>query len=191
MDGKDAIIDKIVKDAESKAEELILGAKEFAEEKKKAAEFWAKEYVKTQSDITRRDASDIVERRKIVAQLETKKITLKYKRALVDEAFDSVYEKLCSLGKKEYVAIVEKLLCENAETGDTVVLSGDGKIGAHELEKMPVFSEKKLSMSDKAGDFTGGVKLIGKTCDKDLSFKSVLEEAKENYTSPVAAILFS
>ena len=43
MDGKDAIIDKIVKDAESKAEELILGAKEFAEEKKKAAEFWAKE----------------------------------------------------------------------------------------------------------------------------------------------------
>ena len=45
MDGKDAIIDKIVKDAESKAEELILGAKEFAEEKKKAAEFWAKEYV--------------------------------------------------------------------------------------------------------------------------------------------------
>ena len=82
MDGKDAIIDKIVKDAESKAEELILGAKEFAEEKKKAAEFWAKEYGKTQSAITRRDASDIVERRKIVAQLETKKITLKYNIAL-------------------------------------------------------------------------------------------------------------
>lgn len=191
MDGKDAIIDKIVKDAESKAEELILGAKEFAEEKKKAAELWAREYKRTQSEIARRDASDMVERRKIVAKLETKKITLKYKRALVDEAFDSVYDKLCSLERKEYVAFVEKMLCENAETGDTVVLSGDGKIGAHELEKLPVFSEKKLSLSDKAGDFTGGVKLIGKTCDKDLSFKSVVEEAKENYTSSVAAILFS
>ena len=47
-----------------------------------------------------------------------------------------------------------------------------------------------ITVSEQLGDFVGGVMLIGKVCDKDLTFESVINSKKEELSSEVAKRLF-
>ena len=99
-------------------------------------------------------------------------------------------KKLCALDKKSYFKLVSSLIEENCDENDIVVLSKDGVLSSSDIEKMPAVKDKKLSVSKDLGDFIGGVMLIGKVCDKDLSFSALISQKKEGLSNSVAEKLF-
>ncbi len=190
MEGKQSIIDKIIKDAEKKAENNVLGADTYALNLKEEAEEWAKRYSEEQEKTIAKAKAEIVERRKIVANMEVKKIVLRAKQRAIDEVFALVYKKLCDLKKPDYLKFVLKLAEGCCEAGDVIVLSNDGVLSEKDFENAAFYKAKGLSVQKERGDFIGGIKLIGKFCDKDLTFKGIVESKKEEYTFEVAQKLF-
>lgn len=139
MGGKEAIIKRIRSDAEKKAKGLIDNAEKTADDRKSEAEAWAKEYVAAQEKILKRDAEDIVSRRLTVADLDVRKLILEAKQNTISEVLDSVYGKLCSLSKPEYLKFVEKLMTDAADEGDEIILSCDKVISSEDIKNTDVF----------------------------------------------------
>lgn len=190
MDKQKAIIDKIIEDAETKAAEIISIANAEAEKSIADGNSWAERYKSEQNAILNAANEDKVLRRKTVAELDVKKIVLKAKQDAIESVFDSAYKKLCLLNKAEYLSFLKKLLEKYAEEKDTVILSSDNIISEKDLSDLKVVSDKHLTVSDVKGDFIGGVMLVGKICDKDLTFKSIVNESKSEFVSEVSKELF-
>ena len=190
MDKQKAIIDKIIEDAETRAAEIISVANAEAEKSIADGNSWAERYKSEQNAILNAANEDKVLRRKTVAELDVKKIVLKAKQDSIESVFDSAYNKLCLLNKAEYLSFVKKLLEKYAEENDTVILSSDNIISEKELSDLKVVTDKHLAVAAEKGDFIGGVMLVGKICDKDLTFKSIVNESKSEFVSEVSKELF-
>lgn len=190
MEGKEAIIAKIISDAEKIAAENVHAAEEYALYVKKMAESWAKEYSSAQEKALKIETEDIVARKKIVAELDVRKSLLKTKQDILDEIYLKAEQKLCKLGKKPYLSLVLSKIEEFADVGDEVVLSCDGVISEKDISESAVAKSKKLSVSKKQGKFCGGVMLVGKICDKNLTFHEIVLAEKEKTAPLIAKKLF-
>ena len=190
MDGKEAIIAKILSDAEKKAQENVHAAEEYALYVKKMAESWANDYSAAQEKSLKTETDDVVARKKIVAELDVRKALLKTKHDILDEIYLKAEQKLCKLGKKPYLSFVLSKIEEFADVGDEVVLSCDGVIGEKDIADSEVAKSKKLSVSKKQGKFYGGVMLVGKICDKNLTFHEIVLAEKEKTAPLIAKKLF-
>ena len=125
MEGKEAIIAKIISDAEKRAAENLHNAEQYAVSVKEQAEEWAKNYSAAQEKVLVKETSDIVSRRKIVAGLDVRKVLLKTKQEILDEIYLRAEKKLCAVNKRTYLSLVLKMIAENADDGDEIVLSRD------------------------------------------------------------------
>ena len=186
MEGKEAIIAKIISDAEKIAEENVHAAEEDALYVKKMAEGWANEYSSAQEKSLKIETDDVIARKKIVAELDVKKTLLKTKQDILDEIYLKAEQKLCKLGKKPYLSLVLSKIEEFADVGDEVVLSCDGVLSEKDIMDSEVAKSKKLSVAKKQGKFCGGVMLVGKICDKNLTFHEIVLAEKEK-TAPLIA----
>ena len=190
MQGKEAIIAKIISDAENKAGETIHDAEVYAVSVKEQAEDWSKNYSKEQEKLLKNETSDIVERRKIVAELDVRKTILKAKQKILDDVYANAERKLCKIDKNAYLKMILEKIEEFADIGDEIVLSKDGVLNEKDLEGSAVFKSKKLSIAKIQGKFIGGVMLIGKTSDKDLTFHEIISAEKEKTAHELAKKLF-
>lgn len=190
MQGKEAIIQKIIGDANKSAEEIISSANETAKNRKADAEDWAKEYSSAQKKLTEKACKDIIDRKIIVANLDVKKNILKTKQDVISETFSLAVKKLQSLNKAEYLDFVAKLIKDNADDGDKVILSNDGVLSREDILSLDTVKDKNLTVEKERGNFSGGVMLVSNKCDKNLSFKSVIEDKKEELYSFVVENLF-
>lgn len=190
MDSKEAIIGTIMSEAEEKAAKITQKGNEDADKLISDAKAFAEDLNnKLKSEYAFNEA-ETLRRRKTVAALDAKKLVLKAKQEVLSEVFSRAYDKLCALQKSDYLALVDKLLVLSAEDGDEVVLSDDGVIADGDIKSLGVYKERNLTVSSEKGDFKGGVKLIGKICDKDLSFRQVLDEKKDSLSAKMAEELF-
>lgn len=190
MEGKEAIIERIISDATIKAQTLIDDANKEASLRISSAEEWADNYKRAQEEILARDVKDIAFRRATVAELDVRKLLLQAKQQVIAEVLDNVYKKLCALDKKSYLSYVEKLISENADNGDEILFGKDNVLSEKDILDLKVVSAKNLTVSKEQGDFIGGIVLIGKICDKDLSFKTLVDNKKDEYTARIAEKLF-
>lgn len=190
MEGKEAIIAKIISDAEKVAEENVRAAEEYAVYVKKMAESWANDYSSAQEKSLKTEAEDVVARKKIVAELDVRKALLKTKQDILDEIFLRAEQKLCKLGKKPYLSLVLSKIEEFADESDEVVLSCDGVLSEKDIADSQVAKDKKLSVAKKQGKFCGGVMLVGKICDKNLTFHEIVLAEKEKTAPKLAKKLF-
>ncbi len=190
MEGKDAIIAKIISDAEKKAAENVYIAEEYAATVKEQAKTWAEEYSAAQEKALKTETEEIIARRKIVAGLDVRKNTLKTKQDILDEIYNRAEQKLCELNKKQYLSLILAKIDEYADDGDEVLLSCDGVVSEKDITESEVAKSKKLTVSKKQGKFKGGVMLVGKICDKNLTFHEIILAEKENNSSLLAKKLF-
>jgi len=56
---------------------------------------------------------------------------------------------------------------------------------------LPVIKEKNLKISEQRIALDGGMRLIGKKSDKDLSFGAILNADRERYQAELAQKLFN
>lgn len=188
--GKDAIIRKIKEDAIIKAnstlEEGAARAKTTIDNAVRDADVYKRDNM-AESYVER---DEIIKRKTTVASLEVKKLVLQAKKQVVDKAFDEA-AKLIKSDEKAYKNLIERML-SFVEDGDEIVLSEfDEKLVSDEfVEKTVNKLGKKATISEKRGSFKGGIKLVGKNTDKNLTLEAELAEFRREEESIVAQILF-
>lgn len=193
MDGQQKIIDKILSDATHDAGEMLSEALKKAEALVAAKQAEADAEYDISVEEARKAGEEVVRRRLTVADLEVKKLLLSAKKQAVDEAFEESLKKLLALPKEEYTALVESMIASAADDGDVVVISENDKnvLTKAFFDKISAKIGKKLTLSDTFGNFKGGVMLLGKGVDKNLTFESELALLRDEVEPEVAKIMFS
>jgi len=187
---KEALVERIISDAQEaavaqidaanrRAEEIISEAARRAERNKAGAEAEASARAKA-----------IIDGKAAAARLDAAKITLAEKRRVLDEIYERAKQKLFSLDKTTAVKLSDRLLKEYAEEGDTVVFN-TGFPYIKEVSALPVIKEKKLAIQPKTADIGGGFVLYGKKSDKDLSYAALIAADREEYQASLAAKVFA
>lgn len=170
--------DAIVKEAELKAEKILAEASARSEKLR----------IETEEE-TKAKCDFILEKKGAGARLDGAKLFLKEKRKVIDTIYDEALSRLLELSKEDSVKLVVRLLEKYAEEGDVIVFAKNFPYEA-EIKIHPVVSAKGLTISSERLPLSGGLRLQGKTCDKDLSYGALLLADRDEYQSALAEKLF-
>ena len=191
MQGQEAIVRRILSDAEEKAAGWKSDARARADEKRTRAREQADRELERGLAELSVQAKERVERRETVARLDCGKLLLKAKRNVLDRVFSRTLELAASLPAERYLRLIGELLDRYAEQGDGVVLAAAAPIGETDLLGLPVFRARSLTFCGKDGAFSGGILLKNDLCDKDLSFESLIDAQRSALESELSETLFS
>lgn len=187
---KEAILERIISDAQSAADATVAEAEGRAAEIIAEAEARAARDRQGTSAIIAERSKAIADGKAAAARLDAAKVMLAAKRGVIDAVYARALEKLKALPQKDAVRLAEGLLLSYAEDGDELVFATNFAYKAQVL-KLAVVAEKNLKNSGKTADIDGGFILIGKNSDKDLSYGALLALDREERQAEIAAKLFS
>ncbi len=191
MEGKKAIVDRILSDAEEQAKSILKDAKIRKQAEQDAARQEAAEYLEKSRRALKSEAENQISRRETVAALDCRKLLLQAKREVLESVIQAAQKKACKMPKEKYLKVLEKLLKENAENGDEIVLSESAPVGEREVMALAVCKERKLSFAATVGKFSGGLILVSDKCDKDCSFEALFEANRNELEEEIAGDLFA
>lgn len=188
---KEAIIDKILSDANLKGDAIIGEANEKADEIISLAANQCKDYLyKSKTEIDRLTL-EIDERSRSVAELDARKLLLAAKAQVLDSVYAKTLEKLRNLDKEQYSALIFSML-ENAKDGDVVTVSEREK-DIVTKESLADFAKKKgisLTLADKFGDFDGGVIISENGVDNNFTLEVEVALLREQTETKIAKEIF-
>lgn len=190
MEGKEAIVGRILSDAQQKAETRKAEAAARAENARDEARRKAEALLTSGRAQLMRDAEETVSRRETVAGLDVRKRLLAAKREAIEAVFTRALEKTRAFGKGRYLAVLDALLEAYAEDGDAVQLSKYAPVDGRDLAASKVFLAKKLVFRDADGDFEGGLRLYNAVSERDLSFRAILEARRFELEREIVQALF-
>lgn len=186
----EAIVERIISDAEKGAGDMLSEAREKAGEVIAEAEKLAeRNRVGTEAELKVK-IKGINDGKAATARLDSAKILLAEKRRVIDTVYEKALEKLVALGRRESVSIAERLLNAYAEEGDEIVFAANYKF-AQDVAKLSVVAEKKLKIALKGVNIDGGFILRGEKSDKDLSYGALLALDREAHQAEIARRLFN
>ncbi len=191
MNNKEAIIQKIIDDANTVVNANIAEANDTAGQILARAQRQVDKFIESNSGRTDRLYQEALERSQVVANLDVKKLLQGKKKEIIDMAFDEALDAI-KADKKTYLALIEGMILSCCEDGDEVVVAmEDDKVITKKLiADLAKKSKKSLKKSDEFGDFKGGVILSGKNYDKNLTLELELSLIKEKIESNIDSILF-
>lgn len=185
-----AIVEKIISDAENEAKAIISDAEKKAEATVAAANARAGKRMAGEKLAAEKKAESILEGKAATARLDCAKIMLGEKRAVVDGIYARALKELLEISKADALRLFERLLTGYAEEGDEIVFADNFRY-AEDAAKLPVVKEKKLRVSPRRADIDGGCLLIGRSSDKNLSYSALLAVDREENQASIAARVFS
>ncbi len=184
---KEAIIEKILTDAEERVAQIrsesIAKAEEIAalsNEECNLLRAKNKENIATMIE-------DVKRRGLTVAELDARKQTLLAKTQILDQVYESALEKVRNLDKDTYKALILGML-EYAEDGDIVVISEREKDVVTEEVVRDLAKRKGISLTlqKEYGSFDGGLVFSGGGVDKNFTLKEEIaglrEETEGNFS---------
>ncbi|MGN0823167.1 MAG: V-type ATP synthase subunit E [Candidatus Gallimonas sp.] len=186
---KEAIVERILSDAEAEAAAIVKEAEEKAENIVAEARSRAEAQRKRTERETAERCKSIADGKAASARLDSAKILLAEKRRVIDAIYARARERLIGLSEKECLSLTEKLLSEYAERGDEIVFA-ENYAYASEAARLPVVKERALKISSERIKISGGFVLRGEIADKDLSYAALLEADREEQQAALAAELF-
>ena len=171
---KQDLLDKIVSEANEKAASIRADAKARADALVSAAEEESAALSESARKLATSSAPEILKRRKSMAELEVRKIVLESKQELISKSYEEALARI--LASPKYPDLLLSMICSAAEEGDVVQFaSSDEKVNE---SKILAAASKKLGFSLTAakekGDFRGGIVLLGKRYDKNLTLETEL-----------------
>ncbi len=188
---KEAIIDKILSDANLKGDAIIGEANEKAGEIISLAAKQCKDYLYQSKTEIDRLTLEIDERSRSVAELDARKLLLAAKAQVLDSVYAKTLEKLRNLDKEQYSALIFSML-ENAKDGDVVTVSEREK-DIVTKESLADFAKKKgisLTLADKFGDFDGGVIISENGVDNNFTLEVEVALLREQTETKIAKEIF-
>ena len=185
-----AIVDRIISDAQAEAEAIIKDAEaRAAQTVAKAGERAERTRKGTEAEVAEK-AKGIFDGKAAAARLDCAKIMLAEKRGVIDEIYARALSELIALGEKETVVLASRLLDEFAEEGDEIIFAENFRYN-QAVSKLSVIKERNLKVSAKTAPIQGGFMLSGKVSDKNLSYGALLSADREARQAEIAAEIFS
>ncbi len=188
---KEAIVEKIISDANLRADSIVGEANAKVDEIISAAAAECKAYLYSFKAETDKLVADVDARSKTVAELDARKLMLAAKTKVLDVVYERTLEDLRNLDKDAYSALIFAML-DNAKDGDVVTISKREKdiVTKKSLDEFAKKKGIKLTLSDKFGDFDGGVVLSENGVDKNFTFEVEVALLKEQTEARVAKEIF-
>lgn len=186
---KEAIVERIISDAQKEAQEIIAEAEAKAAAVVAASSARAQEAKEeTEREVALR-AKAIAEGKAATARLDSAKVLLGEKRRVIDVVYARALGKLLELGEKDCLALTEDLLRAYAEEGDEIVFAENYRY-PEKAASLSVVRQKKLKVAFGRAKLDGGFYLRGANTDKDLSYGALLAADREEHQAELAATLF-
>ena len=113
MEGKKAIVDRILSDAEEQAKSILKDAQIRKQAEQDAARQEAAEYLEKSRRALKSEAENQISRRETVAALDCRKLLLQAKREVLESVIQAAQKKACKMPKEKYLKVLEKLLKDN------------------------------------------------------------------------------
>ena len=192
MDGKEAIVSDIVEKANQTAENITAEARTRRDEtmdKLKAELARKREQALTNA---RKDADDIVARRRTLSNLEARKTELAAKQRVLDAAFEEASKKILNMTDHIYREFIGGFIEKYADDGDSVCIAAcdEKRLSNEWLQTLSKKCGKTLTLAPEKHAASGGVILRGKTCDKNFTLETLFRDLREKALSGVAKRLF-
>lgn len=182
MSGLDKILSKIIADASSNVEIIIDEAqKRSAIILKEAAEDAAVEGAGKLAAASLAAQAD-VERSRSAARLESKRILLKERNRIIDEAVSSVKDRIYSLPDDDYFMVLQNFILSHLqnEAGVIVLNKRDlDRIPAGFIQSFGVSAPAFLTISDNPGEFDAGCVLIYGDVEYNGTLTAIINEKKD------------
>ncbi len=193
--GADALIGRILADAQAEADAALADADKEAE---RIALIAKDERFRTENEteLKTKQLNDAAqEKSRTNAALDSRKYALKVKRALIDEAFALAAERMEQKSDAERSALIKALLIREAEGGETIIPAArdEANVKSVHAEVNAALAETgraPLTIAPADADITGGFILKAAGYEKNCSFVAVLREVRAAEESAVAGILF-
>jgi len=197
-EGADRIIQRVLDDAQARAESI----KAEASEKANAIESEAREKANRRKEQILEQAHKSAAEQKSriigVAQLEARKKLLAAKQEMIGEAFQKALGELSGLDDREYLSVIRALLLEMSDTGtETVIFNERDKERITEdfwkdVNNSLADQGKKgeLELSEETRPIKGGFILQRGGLEMNCSFESLLETKRDELEYEVAELLF-
>ena len=191
MNDKNAVIDKIIKDAQTAAEELKAQARQNAEQIVASAKKSAKAYKEGKLSGKEGRIASALERARSVDALDARRELSACKSALIDEAF-TLAAKALKEDKKAYKDYLTRVIKASAEDGDEVIICKEDEktITPAFISSVAKSCKKKIKLSAERGEFIGGVILSGSRYDKNLTLEEDMRLIREECEPLVVKALF-
>lgn len=188
---KEAIIEKILSDADAQARAAVEEAESKASEILALAKKQCDEYRGRVSAETAKSAEETVARAEVVAGLDAGKLMLAAKADVLDRVYARALEKARSLDKKTYRKIVEGML-QCAEDGDKVIISEreSGIVTKDTVAAVAKRKNVKLTLASEKGNFDGGIILSSDGVDKNLTLETEFAILRAETEAETAKKLF-
>ena len=184
------LVDRILSDAKEEAAAIVKAAQEKAAAIVEEARIFSENELKNTQDEVREKVASIQEKKEAAARLDGAKITLSEKRRVIDGIYAVALDRLIHASKEDSVALVKRLLTAYAEDGDEIFFA-ENFAYAEAVEILPVIKEKNLRVSKARLPLDGGLRLCGKSSDKDLSYGALIAADKEENQSALALEIFA
>lgn len=187
------ITEKIRKDAEREAEEIISKANTQAEEIRRRA---SEENDALKSSFERRyeaERPEIFRRREVVAGLDVKKTMLQAQRDVINDVYAEALEKLRGLGREEYLDFCARLLNGAVSSKEETIRVGaeEKYIDAEWVESYNRKNGDRLVLAEeRAGDISGGFILEDGRIGVNCSWEMLLQIAQEKFEADIIKRLF-
>jgi len=185
----DAITNRILQDAEIKAQEIKNSCELKCQEILLEAQNYAKQMQKDCKDLAKTKQKEIKDKYLTLAKIEGNKIVLKSKQLVLEGVKQKALDFLCAQNKEETVKFVAKLIEKNAEKEDLVVFNL-GNIKEDDIKEIDCIKSLGLKVKyDKTLAY--GILLCGKNCDKNLLFKTLVDNAFNDLEKEICFTLFN
>ena len=193
--GADALIGRILADAQAEADTALADADKEAE---RIALIAKDECFRTENETelrTKRLNDAAQEKSRTNAALDSRKYALKVKRALIDEAFALAAERMEQKSDAERSALIKALLIREAEGGEMIIPAARDEANVKSVlaevnAALAQSGRAPLTIAPADADITGGFILKAAGYEKNCAFAAVLREVRAAEESAVAGILF-
>ncbi|HBG14643.1 MAG TPA: hypothetical protein DDW96_04900 [Synergistaceae bacterium] len=184
---------KIEADAKAEAEEIIGKFKEQADEILAAARLESEKIQKRLEEKIRSEETEVRRRKKIVADLEVRKLDLGARRELIEMTFNKALDVLSQTSDSGYLAFMEGLMAEGAANGDEEVLlaKNEKRVTKKWIEEFNEKYKKRLSLSDEMVPGSGGFALRRNDISVNCTLEVLLRWVREDMEAEVVSRLFS
>lgn len=198
MNGIEKITERIAADTAREAKALLENARQQAAEISASYQTLAESEYAQAVEKGRTDAADRVVRLGGVAELEARKLKLKTKQEVLEQAFSLALEKLLTLPEDQYASLLAKLASDGATTGrEALVFSVADRprygkrvvIRANEL-RAAEGKTAELTLSEESREFRGGLYIQDGNIENNCTFSTIIRMLREQMAGEVAQVLF-
>ncbi|WP_312693413.1 V-type ATP synthase subunit E [Caproiciproducens sp.] len=196
MTGLEKIVQNILDEAETAAQQTVSAAEDEAAAIEKEARKQAAQQVDEISRGAKETAGEILKRAQSAAQLQKRRKILQAKQELIRDIIEKARQNLSVLPDDAYFDMIVKLAARSALPQEGKILFSPkdrSRLPADFYAKLEEALQEKggsLKVSDETRDIDGGLVLVYGGVEENCSFGALFEAERERLTDRVNELLF-